>query len=271
MRSKSPVLLCLLGLTSSLLASSASAEPTPSSAPQLGKGSLVKIDKGTLHFQGYEPIQTSWAEIEYIGQLSPAGHTPYAMVLAKPCQNCIEERSVQMLRLDGDKRLRFMLPGKVREPKTGSVIVESRSFYGECLPGMKDIVVSYQKDIVDKRRYKRRYRSTEPSYLVVEPQADGTIREKLNELRSLGQLAAKERQTLVAVKQKRCFEIPGKDRRITAKMMNLRPSNDEDDVEDEDAAEEKLQAKAPLPGSPDTQSAEPTVQELGVPTLSAPR
>ena len=249
------------------------ASPSPVPPPKHSRGDLEKIEKGKLIFTGYDPIQTSWEHIDYLGQISVPENSktaiPYAVLVAKPCHDCIEETSIQMIRLDGNKLLRFAQPGRIRDPKTGETLVDSRSFFGLCLPGEDSTFVSFQKDLIERKRWKKRRKSIEPSFLIAQPQADGTVREKLNELRSIGQLAAKERQTLLAVKQKKCFEVPPRDRRITAKLIRLRPDQqEEDDADDEDEATDPASTKV-LPGAPDA-PAEPNPAELGIPTLSAP-
>ena len=222
---------------------------------------LEKIEGGTLYFKEGKPLSTPLHDVQFLGAVrSPENQqpTPYLLVTAKPCSGCVEERSVYFLSRDGSRSFQFVHPGRIIDSKSRAVVLESRAFYGKCVPDWNEVYVVYQKDTVDKKKHGRRYKSVEPSIFVAEPSKEG-IREKLSEVRSIGQLAAKQKFTLARVKTKQCTEITGRDRMMLKKPLDLRPRRDTgDDVEDEDAvAEAKADAPADSPAVVDKAPQEP--------------
>ncbi len=224
---------------------------------------LDRIEGGTLHFKEGKPLTTPLRDVQFLGALQTEASpgSPYLLVTAKPCQDCMEERSVYLLSRDGSHSFHFVHPGRIIDSKTRAVVLEARAFYGKCLADWDEVYVVYQKDTVDKKKHGRRFKSIEPSIFVAEPSKDG-IREKLSEIRSIGQLAAKQKFTLSRVKGKQCVEIAGRDRMMLNKPLDLRPRRDTgDDVEDEDAQQESKADTATPDEKTPADSSTPAKQE----------
>lgn len=150
-------------------------------------------------------------DLDYLGTLN-AGEksSPWWVVKAKPCSNCSSEPFVWLIPSaaansgNSIRPFRFVSPGRVLDPKTRNVLLDSRSFYGNCLrEPSDDVYVVFQREKLDRKS--RLWKSV----YIAEPAGTG-IREKLIE-RRLPPLEV----TLQKVRQKKCFEISTRNR-----MMN---------------------------------------------------
>jgi hypothetical protein len=181
-----------------------------------------------------KPLKTGLFDTKYLGTLQPHdGGSPYFLVIGKPCQNCPDEQAVYILRSTGDNPTGFVYPGKIFDPKTRAVLLESRAFFGKCLRDREDVYVVFQKEKVDRKSH------LQPSVLVVEAEK-AHLSESLVE-RHFPPL----NRTLQMVKKKICHEIEGRKRLMLRKPLNLHPKensdNEDDDDEEEDAPTEKVQ------------------------------
>lgn len=200
--------------------------------------SVDRIEGGTLYFKPEAAetsgssfqVKTPLSDIEVIGLLrQPASDAkPYALVAAKPCATCPEERGLFLVSPQGGKPNGYVYPGRIFDPKIGATVLQSRAFYGKCLRSTSnDTLVFFQRELVEKRR--RRYSS---SGVYVTEISGNKIEEKLIE-RGLPRLD----DTLKRVRKKECFEITGKNRNVLNKPLDLiirhGLDNDEGDEEDE--------------------------------------
>ncbi len=195
---------------------------------------LERIEGGTLVFKGQTPVVTQLKEIKYLGLLASTEGAPFLILTGRNCIDCLEDRAVFLVRQDGSRTFQFVQPGKILDPKSKAILFDSRAFFGRCLPGgAAESYVVFQKELVEKKRHGRRYKSIEPSVFVAEPNPQG-LQEKLSELRSPGSLESRQRHTLAQVKRKQCFEIETRARPMLAKPLDLKARRDGDDADDED-------------------------------------
>jgi hypothetical protein len=196
-----------------------------------------RVEEGTLYFRTKtsnpnataaklappKPLKSGLFELNYLGDLRPPTGLPYFVFTGKPCLNCMEEQSVYILRPNAfEKPLSFVYPGKIFDPKTRAILLESRAFYGKCLPRHGDIYVIFQKEKVDRRSH------LQTSVLIAEA-APEHLTETLLE-RHLPQI----KTTLQFVKKKTCKEIEGRKRLMLRKPLDLHPKNVNDQDDDED-------------------------------------
>lgn len=233
----------------------------------LAAGALVhaaeidRVDGGTIHFKTaegeakLEPLKTGLANPKALGLLRPEGSPPYVVVL--------DDQALHLVRADGAKKLEFTRPGRITDPATGVKVLDSEGFFGRCVPGQGDVFVAYQTEVVDRKRRKRKTRVTEPSIVIAEPSKEG-VQEKLQELRSLGSLAHKKRETLRRVKSKQCFAIEGLNRQVSANLISLRSKRDVE--EDEDETPSRDDADGPAEGAAPSEKPEKTAAARPVPS-----
>jgi len=190
-----------------------------------------KSDGSTLHFkddsgQKNTTLKTGVPYVKFIAiQMSPNGQIPYALFSGRACNKCTENQvGIFMMRIDGKGRaFQFVYPGKITDSKKGQTVFNGRSFYGNCMPGMKQGLVTHQAEIVDRRR------GMQKSVLIIEP-GDHKVEERLVEKR-----VPSIKSTLALVKNKVCTEIAGLNRLVLKKPLDLTPRKGlNDDDEDTD-------------------------------------
>lgn len=167
----------------------------------------------------------------------PESGTAYALFEARACRTCEPSNtSLFLQRIDGKgKATSFVYPGRITDPKKGSLVYDGRLFYGNCLPSVKAGIVTHQRETVDRR-------GTQRSVLIAEP-GPQYVYEVLLE-RKLPSV----KTTLELVKRKVCMEIPGRNRSVLKKALDLTPKqglSDEEDDEEEDANDAKGPDKDP--------------------------
>ena len=195
-----------------------------------------RIEESTIHFKKSDPstpakaIKTDLFDLKYLGTLKP-----YFFFSAKPCKSCLHDVAIYSYKASGGRPTAFVHPGKIFEPKTRALVLESRAFLGHCLtktPG--PVYVVFQKERIDRKR------GMQPSVLIAEPGPDH-LSEKLIE-KHLPQL----KDTLRWVKQKVCQEINGRNRLMLSKPLDLnlrRKMDTEDDEENIKESSEPTESK----------------------------
>lgn len=171
-----------------------------------------------------ETLKTEASSPGFVAMLTdPESGTPYALFEGKTCPKCgPENTSLFLQRIDGrGKATSFVYPGRIVDPKKNAVVYNGRLFYGNCLPSVKQGVVTHQSEAVDRR-------GTQKSVVIAEP-GPQYIYEVLLE-RKLPAL----KTTLDLVKRKSCFEIAGRNRSVLKRPLDLTPKKGLDDNEDED-------------------------------------
>ncbi len=210
---------------------------------------IVEDAKGsTIHLKsngsGSKKLTTPLYAVKELAFLeSSEGGVPHLLVTGLPCKNC-EEKVIFMLPVNGSKPFQFVYPGRIVDPKSRAVLMESRAFYGKCMSGnTQDVYLVFQKERVDRRR------SLQSSVYVAEPGKE-FIKEKLMErTREMPRLES----TLKRVKTKLCFEIVGRTRTMLAKPLDLTPrAGTGDDDDDKEEAPKESQTQDELPSAQDS-------------------
>ena len=194
---------------------SLSPRDSSSALAQLG---IDHIEASRVHFSPTEahtlpPLETHLNQLRAIGKLKPAqpGAVPYFIFTGQTCTNCSEDPSLYLFRPGSNQPTLLSYPGRILDPKTNTLLVESRAFYGKCLGRTNEILILFQREKVDR---KSRLQS---SVLVVEAEEDhlseSFLEKKLPSLTSV----------LKRVKQKTCFEISGRQRTMTTHKIDISP------------------------------------------------
>lgn len=164
----------------------------------------------------------------------PESGTAYALFEARACRTCeAANTSLYLQRIDGKgKATSFVFPGRITDPKKGALVYDGRLFYGHCLPSVKAGVVTHQREVVDRR-------GVQKSVLIAEP-GPQYVYEVLLE-RKLPNVNT----TLDLVKRKVCMEIPGRNRNVLKKPLDLSPKNGLVDDENEDDKNDEKNPEKP--------------------------
>ncbi|MEK6578274.1 MAG: hypothetical protein AABZ55_03530, partial [Bdellovibrionota bacterium] len=151
------------------------------------KYEVDRVEESTIFFRSLEtgtqapkPLKTDLFDLTYFGAIrSPDGtdglSTPYFFFAGKPCKTCQHDKTVYAIRADKSEKGKvysFTYPGKILDPKTGSVLMESRAVFGGCLRDQREVYVVFQKEKVDRRKF------LQASVFVAEAH-DTTLNEKL--------------------------------------------------------------------------------------------
>ena len=142
-----------------LVPSKAATQNTAASSSQIV---FDHIDEGLIFFKKQDsapnsdliPVNSGLFHLSYLGVIHPEDRKgePYFLFSGKPCLNCLDERTIYALRPTGGKPLPFVYPGKILDPKSKELLLESRGFFGKCLAHEKgDVLVVFQKEKVDRR------------------------------------------------------------------------------------------------------------------------
>jgi hypothetical protein len=184
-------------------------------------------------------FKPGWIDLAYLGVLDPGGGaTPYFLFSGRPCANCPNDKALLLLRPPVGSNVpqltSFVYPGKLFEARSHALAMDSRAFFGRCLPNRKDVYVVFQRERVDRR-------GMQQSVLVAE--ADGEhLKEQLIE-RGLPRIE----KTLRMVREKACHEVPGRNR-VAPRIPLGNPSSKLPlDVEDES---DEGSNEAGAPGGP---------------------
>jgi hypothetical protein len=189
------------------LGASARAAGTAAPPPITDRPFFDRIEKSQIFFKTGaavpKPIvvKSDLFDLRYIGTIAPATGEPYFYFAAKPCENCNADVALHAVRPSQGKVASFVYPGRILEPRTKAVVLDSRAFLGRCLPGYGDVFVVFQKEKVGKKRP-----HVAPSVYIAEA-APEFLREKL-----LEKGRPDLNRTLKLVRAKQCHEIDGKNR-----------------------------------------------------------
>lgn len=205
-----------------------------------------RIEENTLYFKASggqstpQPFKTELYDLKYLGPLrGPAqvggenqasASAPYFMFSGRPCKDCLHDSGIYAIRATGGKPTAYVYPGKIIDTKSRSVVLESRAFFGRCLPRKSaPAYVVFQKERIDRRS------GMQSSVFIATPGEDH-MDERLLE-RHLPRL----QDTLQLVKSKACREIEGRHRQTLRKPLDLNlrrgtdsDSDDENDDENDD-------------------------------------
>jgi hypothetical protein len=229
--------LFTLFLTFFFAASAAAAE-----TPALGI-EFDRFEYGMIYFKGPDPVppplKTELQDVKYVGRLRPvsgdANPVPTFLFLAKEGE---AEPAIHALRPPTKDAARqvasFVQPGKITDPRTGAVVLDSRGFVGHCLSRVRgDVYTVFQKERVDRR-------SRLQSSVFVAQSGLEHLDEKLVESR-----LPSINETLRLVKLKSCREVEARNRTMPLRPMSVvikRELTPEDDEDQPDKNDEKPEA-----------------------------
>ncbi len=170
--------------------------------------------KNSPESQAVPPVDTQLFDLNPLGKLqAPEGKSsPYFLFSGKPCADCQLEKGIFVVRPFGGQPTAYAYPGRTLDPRTKRVLMESRAFFGQCVPGRGDVLVYFQLERVDRRS------QLQSSVLIAEAQEDH-LEDFLIERRP-----PSLKRTLQLVKKRVCSEIPGETRLSTSKMIDLHPA-----------------------------------------------
>jgi hypothetical protein len=235
--------------------------PSPSSSPSHSPPKAViysggehgldvdRVEDNIIYFKSDsgkapKPLKTNLSDITYFGMIHSEKGTPYFIFSARPCQKCNDDKEIVFLRPDTGFDTRFEYPGKVIDQKSGAAVLISRAFFGRCIPHTDEAYVVFQQERVDKRHHV----VSQSSVFVAEADEDH-LDERLME-RHLPRV----NDALQAVRQKKCKEISGSDRRMAKRPPDLnfrhRDEADDSDEADEDSDDQDSAKDAPANGAP---------------------
>ena len=174
------------------------------------------------------PLKTGLVDVKYLGVIRPPEGAPYFLLSAKPCKTCADEPAVFAVRPNDRKPTTFVYPGKILDPKSRALLLESRAFFGKCLPARGEVYVIFQQERVDRR-------SKLQASVLVEEAAKDHLNETL-----LDRHTPRLQTTLQQVKRKLCHEVEGRNRLMLSRPLDLHPQSGlGDDVDEEENVEDK--------------------------------
>lgn len=160
----------------------------------------------------------------------------YFLFKAPSCVDCstkaTEALYVASLTVADFQPARLIPPGTVEDPATKQKLFESRMFYGKCFSQKSEGVFSFNSDYIEKKRRKPKLVQSFYEFIpTVHAQSDQVIAEvteKLTEKRkpSLAQMKPYLKKNL-------CFEIDGSRRSATHFQLDMTPTRDDEDEEED--------------------------------------
>lgn len=164
---------------------------------------VQSVDGQTLTFRNGQSFTTNLYDLDYIGQLEKAsGKAPFLILAGKPCEECDANRAIYFHSpsegpMPGEEALmRYPFPGKELYYEDGSLLNESRFFFGEVMPGVNG-AIWYQNTKVEEGQF------VENAYLV---QVENG---KLKGTQMLKEEVPDIDKTLQMVEQEKALEVPG--------------------------------------------------------------
>lgn len=136
-------------------------QPALSAKPQWpNQATFDRIDGNTVRFKNEQgkdplPLETNLYDLEYISLLKPenTADLPFVVLAARSCADCTREKEIHIIRADGGKVSTFIYPGKIRDRRSGNILLDSRAFYGKCLKNRSaDVYTVFQREKVDRKR-----------------------------------------------------------------------------------------------------------------------
>jgi hypothetical protein len=196
--------------------------------PAQDPAEIDHIENNTVYLKGTPtPLRLpTLFDLKPIGALRAANGQPYFLLSARPCQNCTQDPGIYAVRPptaaapDKAAPTGYVFPGRILDPRSRSLLSESRAFYGHCLRSRAgEILVIFQREKVDRR-------GMQSSVLIAElPSKEGTshLEETLLE-RHLPRL----NDTLKLVRSHACHEIEGRHRLMANHLIDVRSLHDRD-------------------------------------------
>lgn len=172
-------------------------------------GHIGQVDDGiygekraTIVFRNGAEIRSDVVDLRFIGQLAARDKPPYIVFAGRRCYGCESNLSIYVHSPTGGRMTkrtnRYRYPGRLYSHVNGQLIEETRTFFGECLPGRGPATVVW---FVRTRRDTPQWREL---VILVESLGGGLNEETLNDP------APSIEPTLTLVERERCREIPGR-------------------------------------------------------------
>jgi hypothetical protein len=119
-----------------------------------------KIDGSKLVFKGGQIIETNLFELEFIGQVPANNKAPYLIFSGRDCNECDENISIYLhlpsngqLKIDHGQN-RYKYPGTEKDYESGSILNNSRAFFGEVLKNIYG-VIWYENRLLENGKMRR--------------------------------------------------------------------------------------------------------------------
>lgn len=151
-------------------------------------------------YRNGEEMKADLVELQFIGQLAARQKAPYNIYAGRRCHDCESNLSIYVhSATDGrlkKKSKRYRYPGNVYSRINGSLVEESRAFFGECLPGRSSgILIWYVRTRLDLPNWVQKVE-------IIEPNDRGL------DIAEIGVPVPPIDATLKLVEEKVCREIP---------------------------------------------------------------
>ena len=201
----------LLALLATLMTACASDPMIVDSAwtPRQITGHIRQVDPGiygpkrtTIVFRNGAEIQSDIVDIAFIGQLAARENPPFVIYSGRRCYDCESNPSIYVHSPTGGKlskkSTRYRYPGRLYSHVNGSLVEETRMFFGDCMPGRSAATavwfVRTRRDTIDWQ-----------DLVIVVEVLGSTLHEE-----TLSEPAPSVDSTLTLVDLERCREIPGR-------------------------------------------------------------
>lgn len=119
-------------------------------------------------FANGREMKADLVELQFIGQLPARNKPPYDIFAGRRCHSCESNLSIY-IHSAGDGRLkrsaqRYRYPGSLYSRVNGSLVEQSRGFFGDCLPGhSQGVVVWFIRSRLDRPDWTQKVELVEPS------------------------------------------------------------------------------------------------------------
>ncbi len=172
-------------------------------------GHIGQVDDGiygekraTVLFRNGAALQSEVVDLQFIGQLAARDKPPYLIFAGRRCYDCESNLSLYVRSPTGGRMTggstRYRYPGRLYSHVNGQLVEETRTFFGDCVPGHSAATIVW---FVRTRRDTLHWRDM--SILLESLGSD------LNE-KTYSDPPLSIEPTLTLVEQNRCREIPGR-------------------------------------------------------------
>lgn len=114
--------------------------------PRRISGHIAQVEPGiygpkltTVEFRNHSEMRSDIVDLEFIGQLAARDRPPFNIYSGKRCHACESNRSIYIhSAYDGRmtrRTKRYRYPGRLYSRDNGQLVEETRTFFGDCLPG----------------------------------------------------------------------------------------------------------------------------------------
>lgn len=155
-----------------------------------------------LQYRNGETRTVNFMDMSFVGALPTDSEIPFLIFMGRTCNECDERIKIiifnpKMMTTSTKPSGYYSYPGKLFDVYTEKLVRKSRAFFGECLAAGRIAAVWFSVDLMESGKWEEGvYVAEVKGSTLMNGWADGP----------LPQLE----DTLMAVRNKICFEIPGK-------------------------------------------------------------